>query len=356
MDLFTANILSWYNKNKKQFPWRDINNPYKIWVSEIMLQQTQVQTVIPFYNRWVLKFPSIKDVAKATDDELFKYWEGLGYYQRAQNLRSACIQILNDYDGVIPKHKKTLMELKGIGDYTSSAIASIAFNKAHYVIDGNVKRVMSRLLCLSDFLSNSMNKVDNFLSHHISHKSPGDFNQALMDLGRYICTPKNPKCLDCPISNYCSAYLDNKTDRYPQKNYKKKILPHYDIGVGIIWSNNKILITKRKKEGLLGGLWEFPGGKINKNETHKECIKREIKEELNIAVNISNFIVKVNHKYSHFGITLYAYHCHYKKGEIKCNTSDAFKWISPNTFSNYPFPRANHHIFPHIINTKTISC
>ena len=151
---FTDSLLSWYNKNKKLFPWRKIQDPYKIWVSEIMLQQTQIQTVIPFYNKWILKFPDIESVAKAGDNELFKYWEGLGYYQRVQNLRTACIQILENYDGSIPSNKNDLMNLRGIGDYTASAIASIAFNKKHHVIDGNVKRIMSRLLCLPHFYLN----------------------------------------------------------------------------------------------------------------------------------------------------------------------------------------------------------
>ena len=353
---FTDSLLYWYNKNKKLFPWRKIKDPYKIWVSEIMLQQTQVQTVIPFYNKWVLKFPNIESVSKAGDNELFKYWEGLGYYQRVQNLRKACIQILENYDGSIPSNKNDLMNLKGVGDYTASAIASIAFNKKHHVIDGNVKRIMSRLLCLPHFLSKSMSKINKFLSEHISDKSPGDFNQALMDLGREICTPKSPQCLKCPISDYCKSHLMNKVSKYPIKNNNKKIFPHYDIGIGVIWHEDKILITKRKKSGLLGGLWEFPGGKIRPTETKEACIKREIKEELNIDIDISNFIAKVIHKYSHFGISLYAYHCHYKGGIIRCNSADNFKWIKSNNFSDYPFPKANHYLFPHITNSGPVTC
>jgi len=321
-----------------------------------MLQQTQVQTVIPYYNRWVDKFPTLKHVATATDNELFKHWEGLGYYQRVKNFRDACTQVLDDYNGIIPKGKNELINLKGIGAYTSSAIASIAFNRPHYVLDGNVKRVMSRLLCLPNFLSKSMNKIDKFLSHHISVQYPGDFNQALMDLGRYVCTPKTPKCAICPISIHCNAYLKCKVDKYPIKIKSTKEFPHYNIGVGVIWYNENFLITKRKKDGLLGGLWEFPGGKIEDGETHQDCINREMKEELNIVVDISSFITTVNHKYSHFSITLHAYNCSYKSGDIKCNVADDFKWISPCDIIDYPFPKANHHIFPHIINNKLISC
>ena len=209
---------------------------------------------------------------------------------------------------------------------------------------------------LASFLSKSMSKINKFLSEHISDKSPGDFNQALMDLGREICTPKNPQCLECPISDHCKSYLMNQVSKYPIKSNKKKIFPHYDIGVGVIWHEDKILITKRKKNGLLGGLWEFPGGKIRPKETKEACIKREIKEELGIDIDISNFIAKVNHKYSHFAITLYAYHCHYKGGTIRCNSADNFKWIKLNNFSNYPFPKANHHLFPHITNLGSVIC
>ena len=156
MSSFTNHILSWYHQDKKQFPWRQTRDAYKIWVSEIMLQQTQVQTVIPYYNRWIKKFPTLKHVATASDNELFKHWEGLGYYQRVKNFRDACKQVLDDYNGIIPNTKQELINLKGIGDYTGSAIASIAFNHPHYVIDGNVKRIMSRLLCLPNFLSSSI--------------------------------------------------------------------------------------------------------------------------------------------------------------------------------------------------------
>ena len=347
---FTQSILSWYDKNKENFPWRVTKNPYKIWISEIMLQQTQVKTVIPFYENWIKKFPTIYDVANASDEVLFKYWEGLGYYNRVNNFRSACKEIIASHNGVIPQSKLELINLKGIGDYTSSAIASIAFNKKNYVIDGNVKRIMARVLCLKDFSKISLNQIHEFLSNYIDCNRPGDFNQGLMDLGRDVCKPKKPLCEICPISYQCEAYSINATHLYPIPKQKNKKLPHYIIGVGVIWNNNKILITKRKKNTLLGGLWEFPGGKLIKNESISECIKREIYEELSIDVEVQNFIIKVNHKYSHFSITLHAHHCLYKKGTIKCNAADDWKWIKSAQLADFPFPKANHYIFPHILN------
>ena len=356
MKSFNNTLLNWYDSENEFLPWRATSDPYHIWVSEIMLQQTQVNTVIPFYNAWIDKFATLNDVANASDEEIFKSWEGLGYYNRALNFRSACIDIMNNYDGQIPNLKEKLLLLKGIGDYTSSAIASIAFNQPTPAIDGNVKRIMSRLLLLPDFKKKELNKIKDFLLKNIDEHRPGDFNQSLMDLGRKICKPRNPKCTDCPISIFCLSFKNKQTHIYPIKNKQTKNKPHYNIGVGVIWHNDKILITKRKKNQLLGGLWEFPGGKIESHESIEHCIKREIKEELDIQIKVNNFIIKVKHQYSHFKITLYAYHCQYISGDVKCIEVDDWAWIEPHAISNYPFPRANHYIFPEILNNDGAIC
>lgn len=347
---FNKKIITWYYKHKVDFPWRLTSDPYKIWLSEIMLQQTQVKTVIPYYEKWIKKFPSLYDVAKASDEDLFKYWEGLGYYNRVNNFREACKSVIKMHNGKIPDDKNDLMQLKGIGDYTSSAIASIAFNKVNYVIDGNVKRVMARILCLEDYSKSAMQKLNHFLSKNISLSKPGDFNQALMDLGRNICKPKIPLCSQCPIDFSCRAKISKSIEKYPKVKSKSKKNPHYNVGVGVIWKNGEILITKRKKNTLLGGLWEFPGGKQKNNENIEECIQREIFEELSINVKVLNYITTVEHKYSHFSITLHAYHCAFEKGKIKCNTAEKWKLIKPDQLIKLPFPKANHYIFPHILN------
>ena len=356
MNTFNKILINWYDQKKYSFPWRNTSNPYHIWVSEIMLQQTQVNTVIPFYNSWIQRFPTLHDVAEASDEQIFKYWEGLGYYRRALHLRDACIQIIENYCAQIPDTKQELLTLKGIGDYTASAISSIAFGHPIPAIDGNVKRIMSRLLALSDFKISSLNKMQSFLDQQINSDRAGDFNQALMDLGRTICQPRNPKCNNCPISMFCLAFKNNQTDKFPVRSKNKKIIPHYNIGVGVIWNGDKILITKRKKDQLLGGLWEFPGGKIQDDESIEDCIKREAKEELGITIKVKKFIIKVNHQYSHFKITLHAYHCQYIEGFIKCLQVDDWTWINPNAFSDYPFPKANHYIFPKILNTYEATC
>jgi len=356
MDSFSTALIDWYDNKNYSFPWRETSNPYHIWISEIMLQQTQVTTVIPFYKSWINKFPTLHHVAKASDEEIFKYWEGLGYYQRAANLRDACITIINQYNAQIPNTKEELLKLKGIGDYTASAIASIAFGAPHPAIDGNLKRIIARLLCLPDLKKKSLNKVESFLIKEINHKRAGDFNQALMDLGRTICKPKLPKCDSCPISMFCLSFKNKTTHLFPIKKSTKKIIPHYNIGVGVIWHNDKILITKRKKNQLLGGLWEFPGGKIENNESVSHCIKREAKEELGIKIKVQKFITTVQHKYSHFHITLHAYHCKYLSGKVQKIEIDDWEWIHPKSVENYPFPRANHYIFPEILNNNEGIC
>ena len=351
---FSNILLKWYDKQNIKFPWRNISNPYHIWVSEIMLQQTQVKTVIPYFEKWIKNFPTIESVANANDEEIFKNWEGLGYYKRALNLRQACIEIMNN-EGLLYSTSDQLIKLKGIGDYTASAIASIAFNEVTPAVDGNVKRIMSRLLCIDQTKAKSNIKIKEILNKNISQMRPGDFNQALMDLGRTICIPKNPNCISCPINSICKAYKTEKVECYPIKSNKIKKLPHHNIGVGIVWNKNKLLITKRKKNQLLGGLWEFPGGKVKNNESIKNCIKREIKEELDIQVSVKSYITKVKHQYSHFKITLYVYNCTFISGELKCVEVDDWKWINTSEFDKYPFPKANHHIFPKLQN-KEFSC
>ena len=348
---FSKSLLRWYDCQNIKFPWRNISNPYYTWVSEIMLQQTQVKTVIPYFKKWIKNFPSIESVARANDDEIFKNWEGLGYYKRALNLREACIEIINN-EGILYSSSNKLIELKGIGEYTAAAIASIAFNEVIPAIDGNVKRIMSRLLCINQTKAKSIIQIKKNLNQNISKSRPGDFNQAMMDLGRTICTPKSPNCIKCPIKSICKAYIKNKVEYYPIKNRKTKKIPHYNIGVGIIWNKNKLLITKRKKNQLLGGLWEFPGGKVKNNETIEACIKREIKEELNIRVSVKSYVTKVKHQYSHFKITLYVYNCTFESGQLKCLEVDDWKWIKTTEFDKYPFPKANHHIFPKLQNKE----
>ena len=337
----SINLLDWYDANKKPMPWRDVDNIYYIWLSEIMLQQTQIKTVIPYYYKWLENFPTIQDVAMSKEEEILKIWEGLGYYSRALNFFHASKTIINKHNGVIPRSQDDFMKLKGVGKYIDAAVRSIGYNDVVPTIDGNVNRVVSRLLCLNNPPQKEYNKIYNFLMNIINTDRPGDFNQALMDLGRDICKPKKPICNKCPISISCNAYNKKQISKYPVKIKPKKI-PHYNIAVGVVWKDNNILIAKRKVGGLLGGLWEFPGGKLYKNESSAECVIREIYEETGVRVELKEFISTIKHKYSHFSISLDSFHCIYKNGDPKPKSATEIKWISPTEISKFPFPKANH--------------
>ena len=335
-------LLEWYQLNKRDLPWRHTRDPYHIWVSEIMLQQTQVATVIDYYNRFVNQFPNITTLAQANQESVLKLWEGLGYYSRARNLHKAAQDIVTNRNNVIPATYDELQTLSGLGFYTAAAIASIAFNKPEPVVDGNVIRVFTRFWGIyTDTRQQSLkNTLFNELKPIIKTCTPSEFNQAIMEIGALICTPKKPSCQTCPINADCYANNNNKTTYLPVKS-KKRPVPHYTIGVGIIQKDNLFLICKRKETQMLGGLWEFPGGKQHSNETIEETIHREINEETTVIIDTCQHLVSVKHTYSHFKITLHAYICQYKSGTASPISSDDIKWVSLDNLNKYPFPKAN---------------
>ena len=324
-------------------PWRDETDPYRIWLSEVMLQQTQIKTVIPYYHSWLRSLPDIQSAAKAEEDHILKLWEGLGYYGRARNFHSACRSLAERNLFTVPDTPEEFVKLKGVGEYICAAVQSIAFFHAIPAVDSNVKRLMARIRKISWKTASENKDVHAFLRNNISKLRPGDFNQAMMDLARYICKPAKPLCRECPVNQYCAAFKDNCVPLYPARK-QKKTKPHYRVAVGIIWQDNRILISKRKRDGLLGGLWEFPGGKLQENETGEICVKREIKEELNVDVIPGNMIAEVRHSYTHFSITLSGYHCKYSWGKPTAAGCDDWKWVYPDELEQYPFPKANHKL------------
>ena len=344
---FMTLLLGWYNANVRPFPWRSTCNPYQVWLSEIMLQQTQVKTVIPFYNRWVAKFPTIKYVAETNMDSLLKMWEGLGYYARVRNFHSACIVVMGSFGGKIPNNYQDFHSLPGVGPYVAGAVMSIAYNFPIPAIDGNAFRVVSRIKSINLPFNRCKNQIFGFLTDHISPKRPGDFNQAIMDLGREICTSKNPSCDICPIRKYCCAFVNNSVDKYPFRAKRQK-KPHYTVAVGVVWKGNKILISKRRENGLLGGLWEFPGGKTQNDEDAKKCVIRKINEKLGVQVRPGRLLKQIKHSYSHFSITLNAFHCDYVCGSPRALQCDNWQWILPEQITSLPFSKANHKLFNQI--------
>tara|TARA_Y100000768_G_scaffold219083_1_gene165162 strand:+ start:6244 stop:7296 length:1053 start_codon:yes stop_codon:yes gene_type:complete len=337
-------LLRWYDNNNYDFPWRNSNDPYKVWISEVMLQQTQVNTVIPYFNKWMKRFPTIQDVAQADIDIILKYWEGLGYYSRAHNIKKSASILCQTMNAKLPKNN-LLRSLPGIGDYMEGSIMSIAFNKPYPAVDGNVKRVFSRFLCENFKSQKEIKKLKKYILKKIHKTRPGCFNQAVMDLGREICKPSSPLCNCCPIQNKCIAYNKNLTSMYPQKIIKKK-RPSFDIVVGFIVNNkNNFLITKRPQNKMLGGLWELPGGKRGKGESLRNTLIREIKEEINIDINVNQKMGVIQHSYSHMNINLHGYLCNIKKGKIRKNECVDAKWINMKQIENFTFPKASHKLF-----------
>jgi len=336
-------LLQWYSQyGDKSLPWRLYSDPYKIWISEIMLQQTQVNTVIPYFIKWMNQYPNIKKLSLASIDELLILWQGLGYYKRVENILSSAKIITKQYNNILPDNFDDLITLKGIGDYTASAILSIAFKKKYLPIDGNIKRILSRLY----MLPKTKQKIANYkkiVSLFISKKYPGDSVQALMDIGRTICKPRKPICIGCPLSTICKAYQYDKILHYPMKT--QKILPHFNVVVGYITKNNQFIITKRQKNKLLANLWELPGGKIKNNENLSDALIREVSEELDIKITNLNYIGKIKHQYSHFKLNITLFKCNYFKGQPKPQHSQAYKWITKKEIKHFAFPKATHKLF-----------
>ncbi|MEL7355073.1 MAG: A/G-specific adenine glycosylase [Cyanobacteria bacterium J06560_6] len=339
-----ASLLRWYATQGRDLPWRRTRDPYEIWVSEIMLQQTQVKTVLPYYERWLKAFPTVEDLARAEQQQVLKLWEGLGYYARARNLHKAAQQVVSELGGVFPDTLEDAIALKGIGRTTAGGILSAAFNLPTPILDGNVKRVLARLVAFPFIPNKALNQLWTISEQVLDPQHPRDFNQAIMDLGATLCTRHNPACLLCPWQPHCAAYNQNAATDFPMTESRKP-LPHKQIGVAVITdSEGKILIDRRKQEGLLGGLWEFPGGKIEPGESQEDCVKREIKEELDIEIEVGSKLITIDHAYTHFKVTLNVFDCKHLSGEPQPIECDEIKWVTLDEIDEYPFPKANGQI------------
>jgi A/G-specific adenine glycosylase len=338
----TRALLRWFRANARDLPWRRTQNPYRIWVSEIMLQQTRVETVLPYYRRFLKALPTVRQLAGAREDTVLKLWEGLGYYSRARNLHAAAQVILAQHKGRFPRSYEAILRLPGIGRYTAGAIASIAFGQRTAVVDGNVKRVLARLYAIEDAVDEAavVERMWGVAEALVPARHPGDWNQALMELGARICTPRSPQCAVCPVRSACRAFHEGQVDALPRRRPRKPV-PHYDVVAGVIERNGRVLIGRRPVKGLLGGLWEFPGGKRGPGETDEEALFREIHEELGLSVVVEAPIATVEHAYSHFAITLRLYRCGVRGGRVRRRHHTAVRWVTPGALRRFAFPAAN---------------
>ncbi len=355
-------LTQWFRQNHRDLPWRHDRSPYRVWLSEMMLQQTQVEMVIPYFHRFLARFPTIGDLAAAPLGDVLKLWEGLGYYARARNLHKAAQIIVADLHGEWPRTVAGLTALPGIGRYTAGAIASIAFDVDAPVLDGNVIRVLCRLFAIEGDPKDAKVRADlwavaeallprgtdvgmSALQHPnaVAWGTAGEFNEALMELGALVCTPRNPSCPVCPLAKYCEAKKHGLQDRLPLKT-KRKPLPHYDVTAAVIRKNGRVLIAQRPFGGRLGGLWEFPGGKVEPGESLRQCLRREIKEELGIRIKVGQPITSIKHAYTHFQITLHAFECELALGKPQALQVQDFKWVRMSELNKYAFARTDLHI------------
>ena len=347
---FRKLLLDWYRSNKRDLPWRDSDDPYHIWVSEIMLQQTRADQMEAYFDRFIRAFPTVGDLASASEDQVLKLWEGLGYYARARNMHQAARRLLAERGGRLPDTYDELVELPGIGPYTAAAVSSIAFDRDHPVLDGNVTRVLSRVLRLEEDPRKAAGRAGLIAAGQrlLPPGQAGDFNQALMELGARLCTPARPKCGACPINSRCRARAEMRDPSALPRKARKRRKPHYQVTAGLIRRGDKLLIARRPAEGMLGGLWEFPGGKQERGESLEECLVREIREELDIAVEVEEYLVGVDHGYSHFSITLHAFAARFLSGRPRALGCADWRWIDPVELDDFAFPRSDRRIIEHL--------
>ncbi len=346
MNPFADELLRWYDAHRAELPWRADHDAYRVWLSEIMLQQTQVDTVIPYYRRFLDTYPTVEALAAAPIDDVLKLWEGLGYYSRARNLHRAAQAVASEYGGRFPDSVDGLLALPGIGRYTAGAIASIAFDVRAPLLDGNVIRVFSRLLDLEDDVTQTATQARLWRQAEdwLPEGRVGDYNQSLMELGRLVCKPREPLCAECPIQRHCLANAHGTQNARPVKK-AKAATPHYDVAAGLIRDEaGRLLISQRPFEGLLGGLWEFPGGKQEPGETLPQCLQRELREELAIEVEVGELFTVVRHGFTHFKITLHAFECRYVSGPPQTLGVHAWVWATEAELERYSFGKADRQV------------
>ncbi len=342
---FSTDLISWYQKNARDLPWRHTHDPYKIWISEIMLQQTTVAAVIPYYLRWIKTFPNIRDVAKAPLRKILRQWQGLGYYQRAKNIHQSAQLIVEKYQAQIPRDPDLLGTLPGFGPYTIGAVLSIAYGIPLPIIDANIRRVVMRILGERGKADLSRDpKINKFLIKVFPKNEANRFNQAFMELGALICRSRDPQCLKCPVRKYCAAYHKGIQEIIPEPKSTK--IQKLKVVVGVIENHGKYFIQQRPSKGLLADLWEFPGGKIEKGETALQALKRELKEEIECDVESAAHLMDVRHYYTQYAVDLSVWKCILNNTPQK---NSQRRWVNLRELNQYPMPSGSARIVDRLI-------
>ncbi|WP_428909529.1 A/G-specific adenine glycosylase [Niallia sp. Krafla_26] len=341
---FCHDLISWFQEEQRDLPWRKDQDPYKVWVSEIMLQQTRVDTVIPYFNRFIEQFPTIEDLSSAEEEKVLKAWEGLGYYSRARNLHSAVKEVCENYDGKVPDDPKEISSLKGVGPYTAGAILSIAYGIPEPAVDGNVMRVLSRILYITkDIAKPATRKIfEEAVRKLISHENPSYFNQALMELGAIICTPTSPSCLLCPVREHCIGFHEGVQDELPVKSKGKKQRESLMAAVVLRDNEGQTLIHKREEKGLLANLWEFPNMEIVLPfESEKKQLEEFLRSEYGAEVELGKMVGQIDHVFSHLIWKIHVYEG--KLISLKKEQPD-LRLVDQEKIKEFPFPVSHNKI------------
>ena len=338
-------VIGWYSKHRRPLPWRRTRDPYAIWISEVMLQQTQVQTTIPYYRRFLSRFPNVETLAKADLQDVLKTWENMGYYSRARHAHEAAKRIVDQHGGKIPATMDALCSLPGIGPYIASAILCFAFGRRIATVEANVSRVLCRLNGIQTPMerASTRKRLFEMATAMVPASNPDLFNQGLMDLGATVCTPRGPACGRCPVAGHCQALKSRIQEMLPMKK-KRAPLPHRRMTAAIIRDRKRrVLIVQRPPEGLLGGLWKFPGGECGAGESLDGALKRIVGEELGIRIRIQQPLPSVEHTYTHFRTTLYGFRCS-RVGEPGASGCYRWTWAEESMLEDFPFSRVDRKL------------
>lgn len=346
-----AILLEWYDEHKRDLPWRRDKDPYKIWVSEVMLQQTRVEAVKAYFERWITRFPTLESLAEAAEEEVIQYWQGLGYYSRARNLQRGAQEVVTTYGGQMPKTKKEVAALAGIGDYTSGAILSIAYDQREPAIDGNVLRVFSRLYCIEGDIATTTTKgqIRELVEKDMPMRHSGDFNQAIMDLGSAICIPKAPRCDSCPFTDRCLAKEKGMEKELPIKKKKTAPIP-VELAAGVLQQGDLFLLRKRPDKGLLAGMWEFPAIEIPLGKNHREIFPRGFLCETGLEIHNITLLLQCIHIFSHRRWDISFYQCQYEDGNRPLSSDLA--WISREDWHTLSFAGPHQKMAQQLLTAK----
>jgi A/G-specific adenine glycosylase len=349
--LLATRLIAWHDEHQRMLPWRTARagarDAYEVWVAEVMLQQTRVETVQRYYTRWMERFPTIHALAAADLGEVLILWEGLGYYARARNLHRAARTLVELYDGHIPSDPQLLLQTPGIGKYSAGAILSMAYGHAASLVDGNARRVLCRVFDVAEPVeqASTQRKLWELATALVLAAPQGEagvLNEALMELGATLCLPRDPRCECCPIRDACLAQQRGSQSERPVRR-PRKATPHFDVSAGAIWQGerltSRLLLAQRPLDGMLGGLWEFPGGKLESDDRDlAACLQREILEELGGRIDVGSSFMVLQHAYTHFRITLHLFHARWMDGEPLALGVAQWKWVGLDELGDFPMP------------------